>query len=107
MGYVGYLYFLEHMPTMQGSSYATALSLASIPREAMSFLLEHATVDVAHNKLMEVYLDKLIRTQADAAEVVYAPRVTGYLYAEMIFSAFSRADSSVDYGINHCEAART
>jgi len=107
VGYLGYLYFLEHMPTKQGSVYAQVLSTIGVPREAMTFLMEHMTVDVSHNKLMEVYLEKLVRTRADADEVIYAMRVTGQLYAEMIAAAFARADHPVRFGVNHCEAART
>jgi len=107
VGYLGYLYFLEHMPTSQGAAYSQAFSSAGVPREAMSFLLEHTTVDVAHNKLMEVYLEKLLRTRADADEVIYAMRVTAYLYAEMVASAFARAEQPADFGVNHCEADRT
>jgi Iron-containing redox enzyme len=107
VGYLGYLYFLEHMPTKQGSTYAQVLSSIGVPREAMTFLLEHMSVDMAHNKLMDVYLERLVKTRADADEIIYAMRVTGQLYAEMISAAFSRADDPVDFGVNHCEAARS
>ncbi|MBS0367479.1 MAG: iron-containing redox enzyme family protein [Proteobacteria bacterium] len=107
VGYLGYLYFLEHMPTQQGATYAQVLGSIGVPREAMTFLLEHTSVDIAHNKLMSVYIEKLVRTRADADEVIYAMRVTGQLYAEMIYAAFTRVDHSVDFGVNHCEAART
>jgi len=107
IGYLGYLYFLEHMPTHQGSFYADALLSAGINRDALTFLGEHMSVDVAHNKLMELYIEKLVRTRIDVDEVIYAMRVTGRLYAEMIWAAFTRADEHVDFGINHFEAART
>jgi hypothetical protein len=107
VGYLGYLYFLEHMPTKHGSTYAQALSSIGVPTGAMTFLSEHMSVDVSHNKLMEVYLEKLVRTRADADEVIYAMRVTGQLYAEMISAAFDRADHPADFGVNHCEIKRT
>jgi len=91
----------------QGSFYADALLSAGINRDALTFLGEHMSVDVAHNKLMELYIEKLVRTRIDVDEVIYAMRVTGRLYAEMIWAAFTRADEHVDFGINHFEAART
>lgn len=106
VGYLGYLYFLEHMPTNQGSRYTDALQSAGVPRDALTFLGEHMSVDIAHNKLMEIYVEKLVRTPVDVAEVIYAMRVTAHLYAEMIWAAFARADNPTDFGLNHFEMAR-
>lgn len=106
VGYLGYLYFLEHMPTAAGRDYASALAAAGVPETAMSFLQEHTTVDVAHNKLMEEYVSRLVRTEADLAAVAYAIRVTGQLYADMLFGAMRQAERPVDYGWNHVELAR-
>lgn len=107
VGYIGYLYFLEHMPTRIGAQYAAALRGAGIPESAMRFLSEHTTVDVGHNRLMEGYLANLVRTEDDCAEVVYAMRVTGRLYASMLLAAIRRAESQETFGHNPIEAART
>jgi hypothetical protein len=37
IGYLGYLYFLEFMPTQAGAGYRAALSRAGIPDNAMTF----------------------------------------------------------------------
>jgi hypothetical protein len=87
IGYLGYLYFLEYMPTQAGAGYRAALKVAGIPDEAMTFLNEHMTVDVAHNNLMQEYLRRLVRNDRDLSAVVYAMRVTAYLYGEMLNGA--------------------
>ncbi len=94
LGYLGYLYFLEHLPTHRGGAYAKMLREAGIPAEAMSFLQEHATVDVGHNKLMQHYIEKLIQTDADLSAVQYALDVTSYLYAAMYDQAVATAMQS-------------
>ena len=106
IGYLGYLYFLEFMPTQAGAGYQAALKHAGIPDEAMSFLNEHMTVDVAHNRLMEQYLQRLVRTPDDLHAIVYAMRVTGRLYAQMLWDAMESVSSPTDYGINSVEAGR-
>jgi hypothetical protein len=58
-----------------------------VPQEATTFLTEHMTVDVAHNKLMREYVQRLVRTETDLSAVTYAIRVTGHLYGEMLAGA--------------------
>ena len=107
VGYLGYLYFLEHMPTAAGKGYAAALAAAGVPEAAMSFLHEHTTVDVAHNKLMEEYVSRLVRTEADLDAVCYAIEVTGDLYAKMLWAAICDAEQPRPRGVRHEEAGRT
>jgi hypothetical protein len=106
IGYLGYLYFLEYMPTQAGAGYLEALRAVGVPPEATTFLQEHMTVDVAHNNLMQEYLRRLVRTEADMSAVVYGVRVTGYLYGEMLAGAIRSVDQSVSIGVNHEELAR-
>jgi pyrroloquinoline quinone (PQQ) biosynthesis protein C len=91
VGYLGYLYFLEHMGTGAGGQFAAALKLCGIPEAATSFLTEHRVADVGHNRLMSQYLKALVHTEADLREVCYAIRVTGNLYIAMASQAFERA----------------
>jgi hypothetical protein len=105
VGYLGYLFFLEFTPTHAGDTYMSKLAEAGVPRAAMTFLHDHATVDVAHNKMMESYVECLVRTQADLDSVVYAMRVTGHLYAEMIRGAFEQADNPRSWGESPTEGA--
>lgn len=93
IGYLGYLYFLEHMPTAAGPLYASALVAAGIPSTALGFLNEHMTVDLAHNKLMAEYVRRLVRTESDLGAVIYAMHVTGELYAAMLWGAIQDGDA--------------
>ena len=106
IGYLGYLFFLEFLPTSSGKGYMDLLEKIGVPREAMSFLLEHATVDVGHNRLMEKYVEGLIRDEQDFETVVYAMKVTGRLYANMLDGAFAHAENPMDWGVNHAELRR-
>lgn len=90
-GYLGYLFHLEFMPTTSGHSYMDSLSKIGVPKSAMSFIEEHATVDVSHNKMMESYIDHFIRTEADLQEMIAAATVTAELHCKMIFSAFENS----------------
>ncbi len=97
IAYLGYLFHLEYTPTQLGARYMAALEQCGIPREAMSFLEEHSTVDVAHCKLIEQYCEKLIRTPEQLEAALYMQRVTAEMYAAMydqaIISAVEPNDS--------------
>lgn len=91
VSYLGYLFFLEYLPTSYGALYVAALDKAGIPKDARTFLHDHATVDVGHNKLMERYVEQLIVDEDTYQAVVYAMEVTGRLYAHMVEEAFELA----------------
>ncbi|HUP97304.1 MAG TPA: iron-containing redox enzyme family protein [Usitatibacter sp.] len=98
VGYLGYLYFLEFMPTHHGAAYGAALGSLGVPESAMTFLAEHMAVDVGHNKLMEQYLRGLVHDERDLEAVVYALRVTGELYAGMLLGAIEHAERPRQFG---------
>lgn len=93
ISYLGYLYFLEFTPTSQGRSYIEAITALGVPENALTFLEEHATVDVHHNKMMESYAKTLIRDKIDLAGAQYAMKVAGRLYSQMLEGAFTWADT--------------
>lgn len=112
VGYLGYLFFLEFMPTKAGAAYQERLQAMGVPSGAMTFLRDHMTVDLGHNRLMEQYVAALVKTDADRDAVIYAMRVTGHLYADMIEGAFAWADAQIggaapDWGMSSAELART
>ena len=88
------------------TSYAKALMQAGVPETAMSFLQEHMHVDIAHNKLMEQYLGRLVHDQSDADAIIYSMQVTGELYANMLWSAISRAENPRSFGMAWTESTR-
>jgi pyrroloquinoline quinone (PQQ) biosynthesis protein C len=106
VGYLGYLFFLEFMPTTSGRAYMDMLAHSGIRAEAMTFLRDHTEIDVAHNKLMEEYAPKLIRNEADLNAVRYALNVTGELFAAMLLGAIENASTSQDLGIDWLEDQR-
>lgn len=106
IGYLGYLYFLEFMPTQVGATYATALIASDVPRSATTFLNEHIVVDPAHIKLMDEYVQRLVRNEDDLRSVQYGMQVTGRLYGDMLWGAMQSVDHPVDYGVNPAELAR-
>lgn len=103
IGYLGYLFHLEFTPTQDGAGYMERLRSIGVPSEAMTFLQEHSTVDVAHNKLMERYAEDLIQSDDDLNAVVYTMRGTAYLYAEMLTACLKFVDEKhLPYGrANH------
>jgi pyrroloquinoline quinone (PQQ) biosynthesis protein C len=103
IGYLGYLYFLEFLPTGSGPDVMRTLARAGVPADAMRFLHDHSTIDVAHNRLMQEYVAVLIRDERALRSAIYAMRVTGKLYARMIEAAFDDADAPVDYGVSATE----
>jgi hypothetical protein len=105
VGYLGYLYFLEFLPTGSGGALMGALEGVGVPREAMSFLHDHSTIDIGHNKMMEDYVRTLITNERELSSVIYAMKVTGRLYGRMVEAAFVEADSPSDWGYSTAECA--
>ena len=100
VGYLGYLFFLEFMPTGSGAAYKEALDQIGVPGNAMSFLLDHTAIDVGHNKMMEDYVACLITNEEEFQSVVYCMRVTARLYRNMITEAFEQVDNPDDWGFS-------
>jgi hypothetical protein len=92
VGYLGYLFFLEFTPTSQGAGYMEVLRSAGVPDAALTFLRDHSTIDVGHNRLMESYAAELIQSEADLESVLYALDVTSKLYGRMFADACDQAD---------------
>lgn len=90
--YLGYLFHLEFTPTENGRKYIEMLKLKGVPEEAMTFLEEHATVDVAHNKLMEGYISELVKTQKDADLVIESLRCSVDLHTSMLEAAANNGE---------------
>ena len=85
--YLGYLYHLEALPTTAGPMAMAALVHAGIPKEAMTFLLEHSEADVAHMKLNNEYVDGFLRDEADFEALLYGMRGSARLHGRMLQDA--------------------
>lgn len=106
IGLLGYIFFLEFLPTQFGEKYINGFAKTGVPKEAMTFLLDHTEIDVAHNRLMEKYVDILVTSEKDFNIVVYAMRVTANLYLKMIDAAFRRVTTKEHYGIDELEISK-
>jgi pyrroloquinoline quinone (PQQ) biosynthesis protein C len=95
VAYLGYLFHLEYTPVQLGSRYMEALERCGIPRAAMTFLEEHAAVDVSHCKLIQLYCDKLIRTPEQLESVLFMQRVTAQGYSKMLDEAIRSTTTSL------------
>lgn len=107
IGYLGYLFFLEYTPVQSGGAYIDIFKKCGIPEEATEFFKEHSEVDVAHCKMMEKYVDRLVRTESDMQEVLFAIRSTAKLYLAMIAEAFEKADKKEIAEIRFDELSRS
>lgn len=105
VGYLGYLYFLEAMPTSFGPDYMATLGQMGVTADAMSFLHDHSTIDIGHTRLMQDYITELIRSDNDLEAARYAMTVTADLYGRMLTDAFLAADQRLDLGRNNTECA--
>ncbi|PIR23311.1 MAG: hypothetical protein COV44_03255 [Deltaproteobacteria bacterium CG11_big_fil_rev_8_21_14_0_20_45_16] len=106
LGYIGYLFFLEYTPVQNGPTYLKRLREKGVPDSALSFIQEHATVDISHCRLIEKYVDQLIRTQDDLDEVCYAIRTTGQLYQRMLESAVKEIGTRKQWGQSPTETKK-
>jgi hypothetical protein len=85
--YLGYLFHLEFLPTLQGPVYMEQLKKIGVPVEALTFLEEHATIDIGHNKMMKKYIKELVKTDADLQNVLYTAKASCHLHQRMISDA--------------------
>lgn len=90
--YLGYLFHLEYMPVQTGRATIEKLVSQGIPKEATKFLEEHSTIDIAHNKMMEVYLDTLIKTEGDLEMVKEGLYYSARLHTNTLASAFENGE---------------
>lgn len=96
VGYLGYLFHLEFLPTLNGPKYMEMLSNLGVPETAMTFIQEHSTVDQHHVKLMDNYLEELVKTDADMDFVIYCAQTTCHLHGQMISGAFQAVEGRDD-----------
>lgn len=92
VAYLGVVYFLEFMPTTIGEGAALALDRMGVPADSRSFIDDHVAIDVAHNRLMESYLEFLAPTEDKQNLIASAVKAAARLYGNMIEAAFEAAD---------------
>ncbi len=100
LGYLGYLFFLEFNGTANGDLLMSSLRAIGVGDNGMTFLRDHAEIDIGHNKLMEKYVDHMIHNEADLDAITYGMKTTGYLYAQMLDAAVADVAQKFDCGWN-------
>ncbi len=90
--YLGYLFHLEFLATNQGANWVEVLKSKGVPEDAMSFLLEHAKVDIGHNNFMKKYIEELIQNDTKLDELIYTLEGTVELHAIMILNSFKNGE---------------
>ncbi len=103
LSFLGYLFHLEFTPTAVGAHLVNSLKAAGIPQEALTFIHDHAEVDVGHNKAMEGYVDVLVQTDDDLESVIYAARASARVYGTMLDAAIDNVSAKMSYGHNRAE----
>src|SRR5690606_10299553 len=104
VGLIGIMFFLEYLPTVAGSGIADRLRNNGIPEDAMKFIKEHAVVDIAHLKVAESYLRRLVKNEKHLNSVLYAIHVTAELYARLIEGAIENAERNpLQFGADEME----
>ncbi|MEM8772267.1 MAG: iron-containing redox enzyme family protein [Pseudomonadota bacterium] len=100
LGYLGYLYFLEAMPVQSGEGLMGNLRDIGIPDSAMTFLLDHTTIDVGHTKMMEKYVATLVKDEKDLDCIEYAMKTVAHLYSQMMAQAIADVHKPMAVGWN-------
>lgn len=90
--YLGYLFHLEFSPTESGKTHIATLLKKGIPQNAVTFLEEHSTVDIGHNKFMEQYIQELITTD-EQEEILREALVSAVdLHTKVLGAAFENGE---------------
>ncbi len=83
LAYLGYLYHLEALPIEIGEQALSGLARIGVPREATTFLNEHAEADPVHVKWNREYIEGFVRSDEDFEALLYGMRGTCELHAAM------------------------
>lgn len=84
ISYLGYLFVLEFLPTSMGELLMGHILKNNIPKNATSFLKDHGSIDIHHNKLMEEYVELLVDSDEKLSILIKSMEYTSDLYIEMI-----------------------
>ena len=103
VGFIGYVYFLEFMATHVGPFMVQGLKAIGVPDNALTFLRDHAEIDVAHNRIMKMYIEGLVTDEPEFESVSRAITTTGMLYGNMMNAAVADSQSPSRRGWNWLE----
>jgi hypothetical protein len=92
LSYLGYLFHLEYTPVVNGDKIMNMLKSKGVPNSALTFLEEHSTVDVAHTKLMDAYLESLVESDHGFNVVAQSLKSSIVLHNRMMEGAFENGE---------------
>ncbi|MDB5106313.1 MAG: long-chain acyl-CoA synthetase [Fibrobacteres bacterium] len=92
IGYLGYLYHLEMLPAGKGEGIVKGLSAIGVPHSAMTFIEEHAKIDVTHTKWLEGYLLETLESEEDIQAVIHCAKGTARLHGLMLQGILDAVD---------------
>lgn len=92
--FLGYLYHMESFSLRLAGSSAGIFAKLGIPGDALSFLREHASADIAHMKVNREYLEAFVATEEDLAAVLYGIRACCMLHGQMFQGILDFVDRS-------------
>lgn len=84
LAYLGYVYHLEMLPAGLGAGFVRDLEKIGVPREAMSFLSEHAQADQGHTRWFADYLKQGVENEDDLKAVIHGATGTCKLHGVML-----------------------
>ena len=73
------------------------LKVLGVKDDALTFIDEHSTVDVSHNKMMDYYIDQLVTSDQDCNELIHQIRVATKLHVLMLEGALERAEDDSEW----------
>lgn len=84
LAYLGYVYHLEMLPAGLGAGFVRDFEAIGVPREAMSFLTEHAHADEGHTRWFGDYLKLGVESDEDLKAVIHGATGTCRLHGVML-----------------------
>lgn len=87
LSYLGHIFHLEFLATQNGESFMNQLNALDIPKEALSFIFDHAKIDPKHNEKMVWYINSLGTSKSDVDAIIYGAEVACRAYSTMVSEA--------------------
>jgi pyrroloquinoline quinone (PQQ) biosynthesis protein C len=97
LAYLGYVYHLEMLPATLGHALAGQFAAIGVPKNAMSFLAEHAQADEGHAKWLEGYIRDAAEDGDDMAAVIHGAVGTCKLHGVMLQGILDSVEATQDW----------
>lgn len=92
LAYLAYIHHLESIAVAKGPQVISTLMALGIPKEAMSFLTEHAEVDTVHTRWVSEYFTGLVKDRKDLEDILHGIRGAIALHGMMLEGIMDAVD---------------